>query len=109
MVYPVFKNACPKCGTPYQVSVRKIEVVEGELSKVDKAALKAAAKEAEKLAAKDAERARTREEWACKSREELVKLARERGYKEGWVHLRWNQMQKTKWGRRKGLEETLRS
>jgi superfamily II DNA or RNA helicase len=101
-VYRPIKSVCPFCGKPYEVKTRKIDVVEGTLKEVDRATLKIQ----REAAKKEAERARKRQEWACQSKEELLNLAKERGYKDGWAHMRWESMQKTKWGRRKGQEQT---
>lgn len=67
--------SCPYCGHVYEVAAREVEQVEGELrelSAADRARMKWVKQQ-------EVRRARTKEE--------LEKIARERGYKPGWVFM----------------------
>ena len=68
---------CPTCGHVYEITAREIEQVDGELIEFDKARAKIELERARELARKQTAQAR--------SREALEALARERGYKPGWV------------------------
>ena len=68
---------CPSCGHVYDIAARKIEQVDGELIEFDKARAKIELERARELAKKQTAQAR--------SREALEALAKERGYKPGWV------------------------
>jgi DNA repair protein RadD len=68
---------CPTCGHVYEISAREIEQVDGELIEFDKARAKIELEKARELAKRETAQAR--------SREALEQLARERGYKPGWV------------------------
>jgi superfamily II DNA or RNA helicase len=65
---------CPGCGHVYQGEAREIVQVEGQLEKVDPA-----------LAKLDEDFRRREEVRLAKSRDELLRIARARGYREGWV------------------------
>ncbi len=71
-VYTVNRPACPQCGTPYQLSAREIQEVEGELKKVE-----------EEQHRKDVRR----EAGRAQSMDDLIKLGHQRGYKnpKGWA------------------------
>lgn len=62
--------ACPQCGHAYVAAVREIEHVEGELQEVDLQALRIQKK---------------KEVANARSREALEAIAKQRGYKPGWV------------------------
>jgi len=67
--------SCPCCGHVYEVAAREVEQVEGELRE---------------LTAADRERmnwVRRQEVRRARTKEELEKIARERGYKPGWVFM----------------------
>jgi len=72
---------CPRCGHVYEVQSRKVDHVEGELRKLVRDA------NAAEVASVDLmERARRREALRqAQSREALAAIAKERGYKIGWV------------------------
>jgi len=65
---------CPHCGFVYPVQSRTIEQVDGEVVEVDKAAI---------LEAKKKSRM---EVGQAKTSKDLWKIAKERGYKAGWVY-----------------------
>lgn len=62
---------CPDCGWVYQIASREIEEVEGELQEIQR-------NEEKKQARMEVGRAQTIDD--------LKKIAKERGYKSGWVH-----------------------
>lgn len=64
---------CPKCGHVYEVKVRQLEHVDGELVKVT----------AEMAA--QGKKEKRREVGQAKTYEELLKIEAERGYKKGWA------------------------
>jgi superfamily II DNA or RNA helicase len=66
---------CPSCGFVYPIEERKIEEVEGEL---------------EEIKAKQARKKRGLEESKCRTLEDWQRLARERGYNQGWAWHRYN-------------------
>lgn len=65
---------CPNCGRVYEVQSRTIEEVDGELAEVDAAAMR------KKMEAR-------RQVGRAKSIDELEAIARERGYRSGWVQI----------------------
>lgn len=65
---------CPHCGHVYPVQERDIEVVEGEVKEVDKEAIRAVKKQ------------KRMEVGQAKSLDDLIKIAKQRGYKMGWVY-----------------------
>lgn len=68
---------CPKCGHVYEVKVRNLEQVDGELIKVTP--------EMAAQISKD----RRKEVGRAQSLEELQKIAAERGYKPSWARIMW--------------------
>lgn len=66
--------SCPHCGHVYKVQARKVEKIEGEVTEVDKKAIRAA--KAEKRV----------EVGMAKTRADLERIAKQRGYKRGWVY-----------------------
>lgn len=73
--------ACPKCGHVYEVKVRKIDEVEGELAEITPEV-------AERL-----KRDRQREVSGAKTIEDLEKIAAQRGYSRGWAKHLFNARQ----------------
>lgn len=71
-------RVCPECGWAWPVEDREIKQVEGELFEVPDAVR-------DKVRAHEASVARAREQGMATTFEELKALARERGYKAGWV------------------------
>lgn len=71
---------CPVCGHVYEVATEVPEVVAGDLSPIDKAALR---------------RAKSREEWSCRSMAELTALGKKRNYSNpgGWAFHKWQARQ----------------
>jgi superfamily II DNA or RNA helicase len=67
---PSAANPCPECGHEVEQARRKLEVVEGDLRELTGAELR---------------RQERREVAQARTREELETIARERGYKPGWV------------------------
>jgi superfamily II DNA or RNA helicase len=63
-------NPCPECGHQFQVITKKVEVVEGDLKELDPELAK---------------RQSRREVAQARTRDELEAIAKERGYKPGWV------------------------
>jgi len=77
MCYAVFMRtlpACPECGFVRQITPRKIEQVDGELREITR-------RERERV-----QRDRRREVARARTEDELRRIARERGYKPGWVY-----------------------
>lgn len=70
---------CPGCGHAAPVQSREIEQRSGSLVEVDASAAK---------------RARWLEEKDCHTLDDWQRLARERGYKSGWAHHRWQARQR---------------
>lgn len=76
--------ACPVCGEPIEVKVRKIEQVDGDLQEITR-----------EMA--DAMRKNKRQEVGqAKSLEDLERIAAERGYKKGWARITWETKNKRK-------------
>lgn len=71
---------CPQCGTERASKVREIEEREGELARLDAAAIAAA-------------RDKRRAEGRAQSLEDLLALEKARGYKHGWAFHRWKARQ----------------
>lgn len=71
---PATARVCPECGAPFAVLAREVEEIEGELQEI----AQQVAREA------DARRGR-QEVGLAKTREALELIARQRGYKSGWV------------------------
>lgn len=69
-VFKAGPDCCPKCGAPVQLSPREIEVIEGELQKI----------EIEKQ-----RQAEKRERGKARTLQELAELGKQRGYKPGWA------------------------
>lgn len=69
-VFQAGPECCPKCGAAVQLSPREIEVIEGELQKI----------EIEKQ-----RREEKRERGNARTLEELAQLGKQRGYKPGWA------------------------
>jgi len=67
---PSTANPCPECGHEVEQARRKLEVVEGDLRELTGAELR---------------RQERREVAQARTREELETIARDRGYKPGWV------------------------
>jgi superfamily II DNA or RNA helicase len=67
---PSISNPCPECGHQFEVIVREMQVVEGDLEELDPELAK---------------RQSRREVAQARTKEELEAIARERGYKPGWV------------------------
>jgi superfamily II DNA or RNA helicase len=67
---PSTANPCPECGHEVEQARRKLEVVEGDLRELTGAELR---------------RQERREVAQARTREELETIARERGYRPGWV------------------------
>lgn len=81
--YKVFKTAvrCPYCGYEYPVTSKEIEQIkEIELKRITQAEREAEAKR---------KKQKRQEVGMAKTRRELERIAKERGYKPGWV---WQQM-----------------
>lgn len=70
---------CPQCGHAVEVKAREIEVVEGTLQEVQKAA---------------EQRVRRMQESECVTLDDWRKLAAERGYKSGWAMHRYQARQR---------------
>lgn len=70
--------ACPYCGHVNIIEARKPKEVEGELREVSEEEIKRL------------QIAKRREVGMAKTFEELLKIEKERGYKPGWAHFRWN-------------------
>lgn len=70
-------RACPECGTLFEIIGREVEEVAGELREIDRLA--------EEAARKDEQRRERSEIGQAKTREALEAIARQRGYKPGWV------------------------
>lgn len=64
---------CPHCGWVYPIQSREIENVDGEVKEVDKEAIRAEAK------------SKRMEVGMAKTVDDLWKIARQSGYKSGWV------------------------
>jgi superfamily II DNA or RNA helicase len=67
---PAAANPCPHCGHQFEVTRRELKVVEGDLQELDPAFTR---------------RTMRREVAQARTREELEAIARDRGYKPGWV------------------------
>lgn len=78
-IAPSTDDHCPACGTVFPAKSREVEQADGELSKLERAALVAEQKQKMK-----------QEEWACKSLDDFKRLAAQRGYSPGWAFHRWN-------------------
>ena len=66
---------CPNCGHKYPIQSRQIKEVDGEVRKVDKAAIAAAKKD------------KYIEVGRAKTMDDLWRIAKERGYKSQWVRI----------------------
>lgn len=67
---PAAASECPYCGSAFEGQAREVEQVEGRLVEIDPAVFRRQARQ---------------EVGQAKTREELERIARERGYKPGWV------------------------
>lgn len=65
---------CPECGSVVEVQQRKIDQVDGELQEIDEAAVLAEKKQ------------KRMEVGMAKTVADLRKIAKERGYKNGWIY-----------------------
>lgn len=85
---------CPVCGHIYEVSVREIEVAEGELQELDTRRLAEIEENRKKLFAR-------REEGQCVTLEDFQQLAAKRGYAPGWAFHRYKARQQRGGGQRR--------
>jgi DNA repair protein RadD len=76
--YAVFEwaDTCPDCGAAFKAKERKINEVEGELTEVTKEQMEILKKE------------RVRRMKSARTVEDIERVARENGYKPGWVYMR---------------------
>ena len=65
---------CPYCGHEYEVQARKVENVDGIIREIDKEAIRATKK------------VKRMEVGRAKTIKDLQQIAKERGYKQGWVY-----------------------
>lgn len=85
--YAYFKPAykCPDCGAIREIDGREIKEIEGELAELDIEQMRA-------LAAEDFERRQKsdmrRQEGMARTVADLAAIAKERGYRKGWVKMR---------------------
>lgn len=79
-VSPSTSTQCPGCGEQFPIQVRKLEQEEGQLTKVEREALKRQRAVDRKI-----------EERACKTPDDFIALAKARGYANpvGWSKVRW--------------------
>ena len=78
--FKVFKtaNKCPYCGYEYEVKGRELQEMEDvRLRKIN---------EQEKIAMKELKKLQRMEVGRARTKEDLIKIARQRGYKPGWIY-----------------------
>lgn len=83
--YQVYEPApiCPYCGHRNAPTKRELEQIEGELKL---------------LTAENTKKQKRMEVGRADSLEELQRIARERGYKPGWAHMKWQNKIRKKFG-----------
>lgn len=75
---------CPSCGAARPRKERKLQYTQGELAEAQ-----AQVKVVKMRTEEDVKRAARREEGQCKSLEDWQRLAKKRGYKQGWAFMRY--------------------
>jgi superfamily II DNA or RNA helicase len=79
---------CPRCGFIYTPAGRDLEVIEGELIKEQQ--------EQQRQKEQEIKIKKLRERAHATTLEELLKIEKQRGYKNGWARIIWNNRHKRK-------------
>lgn len=78
-VHALGPRACPECGHVYEIAPRQISEIAGELTEIDATVLRYK---------------RRTEQARAETLEDLIRVGRERGYRDGWARHVWTARQR---------------